>query len=189
MGRRKTVSNPAGPPSDPIAAHIPTPNATNQSPPPGDTPSPGPGDIDALSKLLEGGDAESQTGSAPPSPLPDNPASGDTPDFPPPGSPASTPRIPTHAKGKRRAPPSRTLSPIPEANPSRYAEGVSFPPQIRSPSPQPRPPAIPRGLVRSTPGPSDLAGALGATAPECIPQVLGKRPSPAPGTDEGAPLI
>lgn len=187
MGRRKTVSSTAGAPSEPPSAHTPTPDATHPSPPPGDAPSPGPEDINAFSRLLEGGDAESRPESARHSPAPATPTLEDRASPGPSEASASPPRMTARDKGKGRAPLPRVLSPVFEADPSMEVDGVISTDRTRPPSPPPRPPAIPRGLVHPSPGPSGLAGAPGPASRDRIPQVLGKRPSLAPDTDEFTP--
>ncbi|KAF8340823.1 hypothetical protein F5887DRAFT_1076945 [Amanita rubescens] len=188
MGRRKTVSNTAGSPSDPAPAHIPTPGATHPSPQLGDTPSPTPEEVSALSAFLEGGDASSQEGSPRQAPTSAAPALGDADTAGPPDTPASTPRIPAIEKAKGRAPPARSLSPIHEADRSMNLDGAISPHHARSPSPPPRLPPTPPGLVHPAPGPSRPVEPPRSATYGNIPQVLGKRPNPVSVPDEDGTL-
>ena len=183
MGHRKTVSNPASTPSDPMIAHIPTPGASHPSPPPGDTLSPTPGDVNVLTTLLEGG-GTSRAGSTRCSPTPANPVPVGGGDPALPDTRVSTPCIPALDKGKGRAPPSRSLSPIREAGGPVDAVDSAFPGRARSVSTPPGLQAPPRGLVHPTPGPSWMAATSGPAARDRVPQLLGKRPALILDTDE-----
>jgi hypothetical protein len=184
MGRRKTVSNTAGSPSDPAPAHIPTPSATHTVPQLGDTPSPTPEEVNALSAFLEGEDASSLENSPRPTPASAAPTLGEADTAGQTDTPASTPRIPAVEKAKGRAPPARSLSPIREADRSMDLDGAASPRRARSPSPPPRVPPTPLGLVHPAPGPSRPAELPRSFTHGGVQQVLGKRPNPVAVPDE-----